>query len=66
MVGIKGMAMPEDCYDCPAANKVYIDRGPMVCPFAERMCPYTAYQRPYWCPLVEIKEDREEKKTPEG
>lgn len=57
MVGIKGMAMPKDCYDCNFISNIAIGRFCCVAALQCLPCPYATGQRPEWCPLVEVEEE---------
>lgn len=46
---IKGMEMPENCWDCPLESYSECYNGRQV----------GSIDRPEWCPLEEVKEEKE-------
>lgn len=56
MIGIKGMDMPYDCWNCDCTYEDY--RGATVCIFTRKpLYPMgTKYERDEECPLIEISE----------
>lgn len=58
---IKGMDMPESCWECPLCTDCFGD--PCYClpadtDFYKERDQY-AHCRPEWCPLEEVKEEKE-------
>jgi len=53
-VYIKGMKMPNDCYECPLMMTVFVFKGESnICSITDGGC--TKGERPPHCPLVEVK-----------
>lgn len=58
MIAIKGMTMPESCYDCPAMDDSYGSCAFFELRGHEGWC--SNFMRPASCPLVEVKGEWEE------
>lgn len=55
---IKGMEMPENCYECPCLRHDSIDgMRAYQCNITMILHDGIGDGRPDWCPLVEIQED---------
>lgn len=56
---IKSMKIPENCFECPLAGKNF--GGPDYCGILDEFTPvnYSTGTRPEWCPLEEVKEEKE-------
>lgn len=56
MIAIKDIEMPTCCYSCRFSNFPYASDKNSYCTILLKRLDLPRFDRPDWCPLIEIKE----------
>ena len=57
MITIKGIGMPTGCYSCRFSKFPYDSSKEPYCTIVYKHVKLSHFDRPKWCPLVEVKDD---------